>query len=362
MKTIHSKEPSSENILLGLLKTLAILLGVFRTLLLRAVLLLLSYVVPKNNRLLFFSSVGNYKFPLWKDEQDFQFKESPKYLAIYSAGKLKNFVTVFHIPNKKLFSEIRKLEIRPTKGLRALGYMLRARYIFIDNKNSFNPNASFLKGRFRIIQCWHGTPLKKMGEDKKHGWLTRLRLEYAISSCEHSTQIFRKLLQTENILEIGYPRNDILFNPEFFSCENIDKKLNLPGFAKVFLYAPTHRMRGRAFNPFDKQFLQKRNTATGRKLDMAVNPFDRQFLKSLNEWLRENNYLFLIKQHPYVKSTEGLEQFSNINDASGINQDIQELLIHTDLFICDYSSTLFDFVLTGKPIIFYPYDHKKYAE
>jgi CDP-glycerol glycerophosphotransferase len=363
MTEYHHKSLTKKCAFIRLFKTSILLLGVLRTFILKTTLFLFSYILPKNSRILFFSSVGNYKFPLFKDEPDFQFKESPKYLAIYAAKQLNDFIPVFHVPNKKLFCEVKKLNILPARGLLAFWFMLRARYIFIDNKNSYNPNASFLRGRFKIIQCWHGTPLKKMGEDKKRkrSWLSDIRIEYVLSACAHSTNVFKKLFQTENVLEIGYPRNDILLDPDFFSCEKIDEKLDLKNFEKVFLYAPTHRRKNRALNPFNKQFLESRDTPTGRKMSNAINPFNEEFLAELDNWLQQNNYTFLIKQHPYAKNIQGLEKFSNIHDVSTVNQDIQELAVNTDVLISDYSSIIFDFALTEKPIIFYPYDYEDYA-
>jgi len=170
---ITDKELLGTNAFVRWGKTLIILGLLFRNLLIKLILFLLSYIVLKDEKTLFFSSVGNYNFPIWRNEEDFQFKENPKYLAIYSAKKLKEYRTIFHVPNTKLFGKIRDLGIEPTRGLAAFWYMLRAKYLFVDNNNFFNPNASFLIGNFKIVQCWHGTPLKNMGEDKKYNlsWL-----------------------------------------------------------------------------------------------------------------------------------------------------------------------------------------------
>jgi len=318
-----------------------------RNYLIKIILMILSYIIPKNKKILLFSSVGNYDFPIFLNEKDYQFKESPKYLAIYSAKKLKEHKTYFHIPNKKMFPEIKRLNIIPVKGLFSFWIMLRAKYIFVDNNNFFNPNASFLIGRFNIIQCWHGTPLKKMGDDKKtkkspHDFIKKIenrKYNYILSTCRYTTKIFKKLFNSDDILEIGSPRNDILLNPSFFSTENIAKKLNLKKYKKIFLYAPTFR-----------------------KLEKEVNPFDKKFLKKLNKILNERKNIFLIKQHPYTKKIENLEAYSNILDISKINQDIQEILIYTSVLITDYSSVIFDFALLNRPLIFFAKDLKKYEK
>jgi len=344
---IAHKELLGSNKAAQIITLLVIGAVLFRNLLIKFILLLLSYVVPKNDKILFFSSVGNYDFPIWKDEKDFQFKESPKYLALYSTKNLKDHTTVFHVPNKKLFGQIAALGIVPTKGIRAFWYMLRARCLFVDNNNFFNPNASFLLGRFQIVQTWHGTPLKNMGEDKKTAQSLFDKVKNAekrkfcciLSACELASRVFKKLFCTDTILQIGYPRNDILIHPEYFACENVAEELALSGYEKVLLYAPTFR-----------------------KIEKAVNPFDAGFLSRLNETLARKNYIFLIKQHPYSGRMPGLDRLSHIKDVSHRNGDIQELLVHVDVLVSDYSSVIFDFALTEKLQLFYFFDKDEYEK
>jgi CDP-glycerol glycerophosphotransferase len=47
-------------------------------------------------------------------------------------------------------------------------------------------------------------------------------------------------------------------------------------------------------------------------------------------------------------------------DISKKDIDVQEILIHTDVLITDYSSVFFDFMSTKKPVIFYTYDYQDY--
>ena len=42
--------------------------------------------------------------------------------------------------------------------------------------------------------------------------------------------------------------------------------------------------------------------------------------------------------------------------------DMKELLLITDLLITDYSSSLFDFAITKRPMLFYMYDRLDYEE
>ena len=42
--------------------------------------------------------------------------------------------------------------------------------------------------------------------------------------------------------------------------------------------------------------------------------------------------------------------------------DVQDLYLAADVMVTDYSSTMFDFTVTGKPIIFYTYDIASYGD
>ena len=43
-------------------------------------------------------------------------------------------------------------------------------------------------------------------------------------------------------------------------------------------------------------------------------------------------------------------------------RDINDLLLITDVLITDYSSVIFDYYFTNKPIIYFTYDLKEYAD
>src|SRR5699024_12506989 len=107
------------------------------------------------------------------------------------------------------------------------------------------------------IQTWHGTPLKRMGNDIAEVKMPRTntekykrnfknetkRWDVLISPNEYSTEIFQSAfwMDRENILEIGYPRNDVLVNNQNDQkyIEEIKRKLNIPKDKKIILYAKT---------------------------------------------------------------------------------------------------------------------------
>ncbi len=108
------------------------------------------------------------------------------------------------------------------------------------------------------IQTWHGTPLKKIGRDIESisipGYTKESydqsfteeskRWDYLISPNSYSTEIFKRAFDFHGpVLEIGYPRNDILTksknNPVIKT--KLKEKMGLPTNKKIILYAPTWR-------------------------------------------------------------------------------------------------------------------------
>jgi len=71
--------------------------------------------------------------------------------------------------------------------------------------------------------------------------------------------------------------------------------------------------------------------------------------------------VLLIKSHPSDNNII-IKECSNIINISNIEYDVQEILYYTDILISDYSSIYIDFLLTNKPIIFYPYDKDDYLK
>ena len=95
---------------------------------------------------------------------------------------------------------------------------------------------------------------------------------------------------------------------------------------------------------------------------VGKNLFPKNFLKKLNDYLKESNFILLCKKH---NSEIGIRfdfpEFSNIIHISKVI-DIQDLLFDVDLMITDYSSVFKDFCLTGRQIIFYPFDYEEYTK
>jgi CDP-glycerol glycerophosphotransferase len=207
------------------------------------------------------------------------------------------------------------------------------------------------------FQTWHGTPLKRIGLDipdirwGNPGYKERIAIEsqqwsHLVSPNTFSTPILRRAFGYEGtMLEIGYPRNDPLLDPELASSRGADARLALgleEGQGPVVLFAPTWR---------DDDF-----HGVGRfRLDLRVE-LDRLRAAA------GPDAVVLVRRHPNVVDTVDVRTVgSGVIDVSEY-PDLADLYLVSDALITDYSSSMFDYALTGKPLLFYVYDLEHYRD
>jgi CDP-glycerol glycerophosphotransferase len=219
----------------------------------------------------------------------------------------------------------------------------------------------FLKKRKNTlyIQTWHGTPLKKLaldmedvfmsGEsgisDYKEKFVENVRTwDYLISQNPFSTEVFRRAFDFKGeMLEIGYPRNDVLFSgntPEHIW--ELKEKLGLPKDKKILLYAPTWR---------DDEFLGNNCYRFQPKLS-----FER-----MQEEL-SGEYVMIVKYHYLIMDAVDWSGYENFVYTFDQSRDIAELFLVADALITDYSSVMFDYSILKRPQYFFAYDLEKYRD
>ncbi|MEA2249733.1 MAG: CDP-glycerol glycerophosphotransferase [Solirubrobacteraceae bacterium] len=197
--------------------------------------------------------------------------------------------------------------------------------------------------RTLYLQIWHGTPLKRVHRDilwSPPGLLDRLqrdvdRWDVLVSPNRASTPRLRQAFGYEGeVLEIGYPRNDVLSAPDREQRRaQVRGRLEIPDGATAVLYTPTFR---------DDAVFADRSFELG--LDAAA------FADALG-----GDHVLLLRLHYMV--TERLPPMAHpaVRDVS-LHLDVSELYLAADVLVTDYSSTMFDFAVTGKPILYLTYD------
>ena len=282
------------------------------------------------------------------------YSDSPKAVYEYMVNSAEygdwKFVWIFNEPEK--YKGLMKGDTLTVK--RGTGtcdeYLARAKYWILNFRafDSWTPKEEQV-----YVQCWHGTPLKKLGYDleKSDNAMNTIkeirekyrsdakRFKYLVSPCRFDTEVFAtawNLPDDEKIIETGYPRDDVLVNggrPDL-------KALDIPGGKKVILYAPTWR---------DNQY----DASVGYTYESPVD-FD---------YLREklgDDYVILFRAHYLVANSFSFDEYEGfIYDVSDYD-DINDLYLASDLLITDYSSVFFDYALLEKPVVFYMYDMEEY--
>jgi len=299
----------------------------------------ISFIVPKNKKIWIFGSWGGHRYA---DNSRYLFEYIKKNTDIRGIWITKDKIIL-----KKLQNE--GFEVYLAYSMKAIYYSMRAKVLFVTQAISgdlhyFNIHPSIYK-----VQLWHGAPLKKILHDS-HFAQTKLKYQSRrkminilfpfyeekynlLTACsEEDKKSFSSafLIKEEKIKILGYPRNDILANS------------HLNNKSKKILYAPTLRRDNEnkvldIFSIKEIEHIESSLLKTNSKLYVKLHP-----LNIPNKKLIEN-----------MKKTKSIILLSN-------DVDLQEELKYYDILITDYSSIYFDFLLTGRPIIFAPFDHAEY--
>ncbi|MFJ9693600.1 CDP-glycerol glycerophosphotransferase family protein [Kitasatospora sp. NPDC101183] len=205
-----------------------------------------------------------------------------------------------------------------------------------------------------VVQTWHGSLLKRIAHDVEnswlsdHGYLDALDREtpqwsLLLSPSPFATPILQRAFHYEGeVLESGYPRGDVLAAPDARTAEAVRRKLGVPDGKRIVLYAPTWRED------------QQRGDGDGFRLDLKLD------VEHARRLLGEDHVL-LIRPHSHVREPLPSAGDGFLYDC-GDYPDPQELLLVADVLVTDYSSIMFDFAITGRPIYFFTYDLEHYRD
>lgn len=290
----------------------------------------------KDNQIIFESFSGNY------------YSDSPKYLYEYLLENYKDdfkFIWILTDVNTEI----------PGNPIKVKRFSLRYYKLMATSKywvTNIRPPGRLLKRPEQVlISTWHGTPLKKLGYDMGNIYLNDPRTkerytedsaqwDYFISPNSFSTPILKRAFAYPGeMLETGYPRNDILYNADESKVNEIKDKLNLPSDKKVILYAPTWRDDD-AYDVGKVKF----------KIKLELDKLEKTI---------SDEYIVLVRNH-YLITDSDVDDYKHFAVDVTKYDDIAELYLITDILITDYSSVFFDFANLKRPMLFYMYDLDKY--
>ncbi|MBL1099530.1 bifunctional glycosyltransferase/CDP-glycerol:glycerophosphate glycerophosphotransferase [Streptomyces coffeae] len=281
-------------------------------------------------------------------------------LAVYSAywgrGVLCNPGAIYH-KARELAPHIRGVWVVKKSAIESLPegvdyvisgtrdfYRTVARATYLVNNVNFANDVVKRPGTVHL-QTFHGTPLKCMGLDQQRypaaaagmsfgNLLKRIdRWDFALSSNQHSSEVWERVYPASyQLLEYGYPRNDVFVSATDDDIRRIRAELEIPPGHTTVLYAPTLRDYQKGFTP---------------RLD----------LERLSRALGPETTL-LVRVHYSYRPHDGLRRLQEaglVIDVSA-HPSIEELCLAADALITDYSSVMFDYAVLDRPIVIYADD------
>lgn len=301
------------------------------------------------------------------------YREGSKYLFEYMNNNHPEFCCTYIVKNPETYKEIKNkgYHVEMNSSLKGLKAIAEAEAIFTTQYINDLDFAYVKEGR-RFYYLNHGQSLKKqmnalpkgymekVNEKRKQlkpphkrkishieRFLTRvinhltghphLHQMCDVSFISATSEFFIPFLRKSygdsmTIKTLGMPRNDALFKND-----SIRKERWIDGISDKFVitYMPTHRMYG-----------------VGQ---LTPIPFLNN--KAAQQWMRDNNIIFLMKQHPNMINNR-VQPYNNdiIKDITAEGFDPQVVIYHTDVLISDYSSVWLDYLLLNRPLITYLYD------
>lgn len=214
-------------------------------------------------------------------------------------------------------------------------YVYTSAFIILNNNNYVV--SKFKREGVQVFQIWHACgAIKKFGNviNRKY---TISNYDYVLSTSTYWKKPYSEAfgVHEENVLPLGMPRNDELFNEQLKDKYRNDIYMKYPQIRnkKIILYAPT--FRGNIYKGFST--------------------VDFDALTLMNQ-LGED-YVLLYKFHPLLGDVQLPQHERIINMNHG---NTHQLFCVCDYMISDYSSIVFDYLILQKPFLFYVPDLKEY--
>ena len=206
----------------------------------------------------------------------------------------------------------------------------------------------------KYAMLWHaGVALKRIEADVadrlSFSYLQRAKADskvcdLMISGCHMQTELQKyRFWYDGEILECGIPRNDIFFDiPRHKELrQRIAQHYGIDPKSRIILYAPTFRV------------------------DFSTKPYTidwSRIIPAISRMFGGDDITVLVRMHPNLigkVETSHLVAYDNVYDATCYH-DMQELLSVADMLITDYSSSMFDFAMQGRPCLLYATDANAY--
>lgn len=307
-----------------------------------------SNLVPKKK--------NTWVFGAWFGKR---YSDNPKVFFEYVCKHHPEITAVWISNEKDVVNKIRKLGYKACLSRSPEGILTqyRADKVFVCTSAHDDLYAPTIGRKTKIINFWHGIPIKKImydafseslsGEKYKNIWgkleifltpYNENRNDIIIATSIETQELLANAFQLtkQQTIISGFPRNDVFYSPK----QNQKKA----GEKFQCLYVPTFRGEvGSEFNLFESY---------GFNVELIDSVF------------YANGIILVLRFHPFNRPSA--ELCSKISATKCIRidetQDLYETITSYDLLITDYSSCYLDFILSKKPVLFSPFDLNSYMK
>lgn len=276
--------------------------------------------------------------------------DNPKYI-VDELLKEDPSIDVVWLVNSRVDTTNFPAGVRTVKfGSPKAAYEYATAHIWIDNiKNNFKGIKR--SGQF-YLQTWHGGIAFKKIEKAVESYLDPGYVKASKADSKETDAILSDSKWVTNsikenfwydgeILETGFPRNDAFFNNTNEAKERVRQFYKLAPNVKIVMYAPTFRNNVKIE---DQRSLYEVN---GIKIKEAC---EKRF---------GGQYVFLERVHPNIASQINLSVSDEVKSANDY-PDMQDLLVAADVLITDFSSSVFDFILSKHRVFLFAKDYDNY--
>ena len=228
-------------------------------------------------------------------------------------------------------------------------FRLLASAKYLVNDNTFLPFFTKREGQI-YLNTWHGTPFKTLGNQSEQyantiGNTQRnfCLSDYLLAPNEFTLRhlcddyMLSNLAVTRMVLS-GYPRNEAFFDDNGRAV--LRETMGVDAM-QVIAYMPTWRGYGGFADVQAQSYLIYHLSEMDRRLD--------------------DGRIMYVNLHPIASDKIDFSVFKHIRPFPD-EYETYEFLNACDVLVTDYSSVMFDFLLTGRPIMLFTYDLGRYLD
>lgn len=293
-------------------------------------------------------------FSAWEGQK---YCDNAKYLFEYVREQHPEIKCYWQTRNEKVFNDLQKQGI-PVQLLNSIESIRTQRKagvaVYTNGLDDFGDFPKIYGAK--LISLWHGVCFKKgyrllIPEAKsirarlgnlKWDFFNWVKRDITIATSEYNKNQYMKgvrIKDSSSILICGQPRNDVFaLHCEKSSVIENEDIIRLIGGKRIILYMPTFR---------------KDNSTLLRNVSALVQDV------RLRECLSKINSILVCKLHYLCRGDfPSDESFIFLNDDDV--RDVQKLMCCADAMVTDYSSSIVDYALLRKPVLYYFPDKEEY--